>query len=599
MTDNQDDEDGLMTTTTDPSQAFLAQVQTATSVVHIHRSSFPSSDPFSADFDAAVGWLRANRPAVDLQILVDPLMADPVVFMRTDTTCWAGPLLPPMTTPWIHIPITTDQFDQFFTDEANSLAHPDTILPYNATPPLPDGATLINDFSRLNPTSVKEVVGYKQQRWPWSAFKPTEADFCNVVADTARAGGTISIAGKRHSQGGHTFFTDSVVLDITDFDEILAFYPEAKTIRVQSGITWDAVQRFVQPHGLSVSVMQAYPFFTVGGALAVSVHESDLRFGTIIDTVLSFRILLADGHVLDVSRETNSDLFGLVIGGYGLLGLVLEVELQLTDDLLLTQTVKTVAAADFTELFLAAKATPGTIFGYARPCFVDDDRLMTQMSMVTYAQATPTPPPGIFEIADLSYLGLRKLIYDLSRSYEWGKVIKWDLQQQYGDDFNVNLISRNNLMRADIRIPGDYRSSTDTDALQEYFVPVGQYAAFATGLAAILRQFSINMMSLGIRYVPETTASKLSYSPKGDVFGAIMVINHGTSIEQIANVEGWTRQIIDLVLSLGGTYYLPYAAYASRDQAHAAYPLLTEFLAAKDRYDPNHLFMNWFFHNYG
>ena len=174
-----------MTTITDPSQAFLTLLQTATSVVHIHRSSFPSSDPFSAGFDDAVAWVRANRPAVDVQILVDPSMADPVVFMRTDTTCWAGPLLPPMTTPWIQIPITTDQFDQFFTDEAHALAHPETILPYNATPPLPDGTTLINDFSRLNPTSVKEVVGYKQQRWPWSAFKPTEADFCNVVADTA------------------------------------------------------------------------------------------------------------------------------------------------------------------------------------------------------------------------------------------------------------------------------------------------------------------------------------------------------------------------------------------------------------------------------
>jgi len=588
-----------MTDTPDPAEAFLAQLQTAASVVHVWRSSFPSSDPFSAGFDTAVAWVREHRTDVDVQILVDPSMADTVVFFRTDATCWAGPLLAPVSTPWIQIPITADQYEQFFTDQAHALANPETILPYNATPGLPDGSTLIDDFSRLNATSVKEVVGYKQQRWPWSAFAPTEADFCNVVAEVARNGGTVSIAGKRHSQGGHTFYTGSVVLDITDFDEILAFDKDAKTIRVQSGTTWDVIQRFAQPHGLSVSVMQAYPFFTVGGALAVGVHESDLRFGTIIDTVLSFRILLADGRVLDVSREQNAELFGLVIGGYGLFGLVLEVELQLTDDILLTQKVANVAATDFSGLFLAAKATKGIIYGYARPCFVDDDRLMMQMSMVTYAEADTPPPPGIFDIADMSYLGLRKLIYDLSRSYAWGKVVKWDMQEQYGDGFNVNLISRNNLMRADIRIPGDHRSSTDTDALQEYFVPVGQYAAFAAGLGVILREHSINMMSLGIRFVPQTTASVLSYSPAGDVFGAIMVVNHGTSTEQIAAVQAWTREIIDLVLSLGGTYYLPYAAYATREQAHSSYPRLAEFLAAKNRYDPNHVFMNWFFHNYG
>jgi decaprenylphospho-beta-D-ribofuranose 2-oxidase len=588
--------------TDDPGAAFLEKVQTATTTVHIYRSSFPTSDPFSVGFDAAVGWLRANKPTVDLRIVVDPLVADPVLFFRVDATVWAGPLLAPLAPPWLPIPVTTDQFDQFFSDQVAHLAHPEAILPYNATPTLPDGSTLINDFSRLNPTSVAEVVGYKQPRWPWSAFAPTEADFCNVVAAAALAGQTVSIAGKRHSQGGHTFFENSVVLDITDFNQILEFDAAAKTIRVQSGTTWDQIQRFAQPHGLSVCVKQAYPFFTVGGSLSVNVHESDLRFGQFIDTVLSFRILLADGRVLDVSLTENADLFGLVIGGYGLFGLVLEIELQLTDDLLLTQVVSNVSAAEFTEKFLTAKDEPGVIYGYARPCFVPDEHLMDDMSMVMFSKAPPTDPPppsSLFEIQDMSYLGLRKLIYDLSRSYEWGKVIKWDLQEQFGDNFNENLISRNNLMRADIRIPGDYRSSTDTDALQEYFVPVEQYAAFAAGVGKIVKDSDVNLMSVGIRWVPKSSASVLSYSADSDVFGAIMVINHGTSPAEIAAVETWTRQMIDLAMSLGGTYYLPYAAYATREQAQAAYPRLNEFIAAKEHWDPNHLFMNWFFHNYG
>ncbi|MEP6623838.1 MAG: FAD-dependent oxidoreductase, partial [Acidimicrobiia bacterium] len=274
-----------MTAPTDPAAAFLAQLQTATSVVEIYRSSFPSSEPFSAGFDTAVAWLRANKPEVKLEILTDPMMADTLVFFRTDATVSAGPLWAPSPAAWLQLDplgITPDNFDQFFGDQRNKLAHPEVIQPYNATPEMPDGTTLINDFSRLNETAAREVLGKQHLRWPWSAFPPTEADLCNVVAEAARNGHQISIAGKRHSQGGHTFFEGAVVIDITDFNEILSFDPVAKTIVVQSGTTWDQIQRFVAPHGLSVQIMQAYPFFTVGGSLGVSVHESDLRFGPII-----------------------------------------------------------------------------------------------------------------------------------------------------------------------------------------------------------------------------------------------------------------------------------------------------------------------------
>ncbi|MEP6623175.1 MAG: hypothetical protein ABJC79_01920, partial [Acidimicrobiia bacterium] len=307
-----------------------------------------------------------------------------------------------------------------------------------------------------------------------------------------------------------------------------------------------------------------------------------------------------DGQVLDVSRTENEDLFGLVIGGYGLIGLVLEVELQLTDDMLLTQTVTNVTSATFAAAFEACLAAGTAIFGYARPCFAIDDRYMVDTSMVTYTKVPdPDPASPLFAIQDMTYLALRKLIYDLSRSYDWAKTTKWDLQVQYGDEFNMSQISRNNLMRADIRIPGDYRSSSDTDALQEYFVPCDRYADFAAGLAGILRAHRVNMISLGIRYVPQTTESVLSYSPESAVFSAIMVVNHDSSTAGVEAVRDWTREITDLVISLGGTYYLPYAGYPTREQAHAAYPRLSEFIAKKNQYDPDHVFCNWFFANYG
>lgn len=82
----------------------------------------------------------------------------------------------------------------------------------------------------------------------------------------------------------------------------------------------------------AVQVMQSQNIFTVGGSLSVNVHGRDIRHEALIDTVDSFRLLMADGTVRNVSREENAELFPYVIGGYGLFGVILDVTLKLTDD---------------------------------------------------------------------------------------------------------------------------------------------------------------------------------------------------------------------------------------------------------------------------
>ncbi len=61
--------------------------------------------------------------------------------------------------------------------------------------------------------------------------------------------------------------------------------------------------------------MQSQNIFTVGGSLSVNVHGRDIRHEALIDTVESFRLLMADGTVRNVSREENAELFPYVIGG--------------------------------------------------------------------------------------------------------------------------------------------------------------------------------------------------------------------------------------------------------------------------------------------
>jgi hypothetical protein len=53
-----------------------------------------------------------------------------------------------------------------------------------------------------------------------------------------------------------------------------------------------------------------------------------------------------------------------------------------------------------------------------------------------------------------------------------------------------------------------------------------------------------------------------------------------------------TERLIDAILSIGGTFYLPYRLHARRDQVEQGYPNVAAFVAMKRSYDPGLLFRN-------
>src|SRR5579872_279851 len=78
--------------------------------------------------------------------------------------------------------------------------------------------------------------------------------------------------------------------------------------------------------------MQGPNVFTVGGSISVNAHGWDMRHGPVAASVEWFSILLADGSVKRCSRTENPELFHLVLGGYGLFGVILNVGLHVTDN---------------------------------------------------------------------------------------------------------------------------------------------------------------------------------------------------------------------------------------------------------------------------
>jgi FAD/FMN-containing dehydrogenase len=410
----------------------------------------------------------------------------------------------------------------------------------------------------------------------------------------------VSISGSRHSQGGHIVYDDALVVDMRDFVEVLAFDPRRKVIRVEAGATWDDVQRYVAPRGLAVKVMQSSNIFTVGGTLSANAHGRDLDKTSVVETVRSLRLLTADGTIVEASRDRNAELFRLVVGGYGMFGVILDAEIELTDDEVYEQRSTLVDYRDFPRHFeTAVKTDPTVALMLARPSIDRDDFLRT--IVVTTWHRTEERPVGVFALSEERHVWRDRFLFGLSRTFDWAKDLRWALQKRL--ELGVGekrIMSRNNAMRpplAPLELL-DHYSASNTDVIQEYFVPTRNFVRFMNDLRRLLTEGEMNVLSATIRYVRANDEVALPYAPREDAFAIIHMSNVGLSPEAQAGARAVTRRIVDAAIAAGGTYYLTYQLYPTRDQLVSAYPRAEEVFARKRVYDPQELFMSRFYATY-
>ena len=65
----------------------------------------------------------------------------------------------------------------------------------------------------------------------------------------------------------------------------------------------------------------------------------------------ALQLVLADGRVVETSRQENPELFAAAIGGYGAVGVITEVELDLDDNTRMERRIEPVPLADYPKFF--------------------------------------------------------------------------------------------------------------------------------------------------------------------------------------------------------------------------------------------------------
>lgn len=397
----------------------------------------------------------------------------------------------------------------------------------------------------------------------------------------------VSIAGGKYSHGGQTMFDGSIYLDFKEYKHILDLNlnTEPKSITVQAGATWEQLIKYLDGFNLSVSEMQSYYNFTVGGSISVNCHGRGLLYGTVGDSVLSLKVLTVDGHELIASREINFDLFQGIIGGYGGIAIILEATLLLTDNYPIERKVTIMKRNELNNFYKDILKQPSLVFYNSNIYPTHDDQVV---NISWYKSKGKLTDEHRIEPKQSKYFG-SMLMEQLLRRNILMKYVRAKLEPEML--LQPKIVMRNNEIASDVNKLQPLIKYPTTTILQEYFVPINQIRPFLDYFWVVIGNYQVNLLNLSLRYVKRTSLPILNYAPD-DRISVVLYLNLGNNKLSLSYCQKWTQLITQRSIDLGGSYYLPYLLLATKEQFRLAYPNYKIYMAIKHKYDPNNRLCN-------
>jgi FAD/FMN-containing dehydrogenase len=405
--------------------------------------------------------------------------------------------------------------------------------------------------------------------------------------------------------GGQQFGEATTLVDTRNLDRVLAFDDDAGLVTVEGGIQWPSLLE--QLRRLQAGRLRQWGIYqkqtgadrlSLGGALACNAHGRGLTLKPIVDQVEAFDLVDWRGDVQTCSRTQNAELFALAIGGYGLFGVISRITLRLRPRIKLRRVV----AIEQTSTVMArfdARIDEGFLYGdYQFTIDADRPDFLERGVFSCYepvADDTPlTDDPIRFSAEDwsrLTWLAHRHkdAAFDIysTRYLETSGQIYWSDSQlaEYLDDYHADL---------DCALGASVKGS---EMITELYVPRARFLAFMIDAQETLRRRHGDVIYGTVRLIERDEDTFLAWAR--EPYACIVFNLHvDHTAEAIASAAETFRELIDVSVRHGGSYYLTYHRWARPDQVERCYPQMREFLRAKRRYDPYELFhSDWYRHH--
>ena len=478
------------------------------------------------------------------------------------------------------------------------------------------GPILVDDVTRMNATPVDRIF-----------FPRAREDVAAILALARRHKRRVCVRGTKHSMGGQTVAPQAFLIDMARLNQV-SFDPEAQIVACGPGTRWCELIKHLNQFGLSPRTMQSYSNFSVGGSISVNAHGITTDF-CCSESVVSLDVLTWDGRFMQCSRtatvaETGEpddearELFKLVIGGYGLFGIITEVRLKVNNNVHLDMDRIVMSnPEDFARIYRHSLGGDGGQGGQGH-----EDGVEVKLARLNI-YAPEKVDLFIFRRANLAGARTISRLPDHPREmgmfqkilYKWlmpalGRV-RPSIEALMGRaiDMKDDGAQRNELMFETAEPLGKLYSPLfqvdDTFVLQEYFVPAEKYVAFIHAAKPVFKLVTADgrdaiLLNTTVRYVHEDTDAFLPYSSSpGGSFAFVLYYRLHRTEAGDAQLREAHEAFTNITLDLGGTFYLPYRHHYSAGDLRKAYPMIDVFFDKKEHWDPTGMFSNRWFLAYG
>ena len=444
----------------------------------------------------------------------------------------------------------------------------------------PSGEKILNDASGLSATPI-----HKHQRY--SDGDQALVDRIRAELKEARAAGrSLNVGAARHSMGAQAIPRDGTAITLEN--SAVEIDSSSQCYHAHAGARWSDVIGALDPKEWSPKVMQSNNDFGLAATYSVNAHGWPVPYGPMGSTVRSLRMVLPSGELVTCSPTENADLFNLGMGGYGLIGVVVDMEVEMVKNSRLVPTFDLMDASEFAASFKKAIEDPAVTMAYGR-LNVERESFFHNALLITYRETNDQENlPAAAGSGWMAHAASR--IYRAQLGNEALKFFRWWNESRVGPALGGGEVTRNSLINEPV-LTLDDRNPHRTDILHEYFVGFDAFDGFLTACREVIPSSYQEFLNVTLRYVAQDDQSVLSFARVPRI-AAVMSFSQELTHRGEADQARMTRDLIDRIVDIGGAYYLPYRPHATLDQLTKSYPRAEEFSTAKREMDPDLVLRN-------
>jgi len=396
--------------------------------------------------------------------------------------------------------------------------------------------------------------------------------------------------------GGQQFASGAPLLDMTGLNRAVDLDHGRGLLTIEAGADWRQIVQAtheLQPGGVRWAIRQKQTgadSLTLGGSISCNAHGRGLLMPPLVADIESVELVTPSGELKRVSREENAELFPLVVGGFGLFGVIAAATLRLTPRLKLRRLVDIIDLDDAVHA-IWRRIDQGCLYGdFQYAIDPSDDSFLRRGVMACYepvpdSTAIESADPGLpreawLELLALAHHDQREAFrrYSLHYLASHGRIYWSDTMQlstyipTYGEFVAKSLPE------------GSWRPERSL-MITELFVPPAELNAFMAAARGILRSTGVQDIYGTIRAIRKDSETILPWA-REDYACVIFNLLTEHSEGGVERTRRACRMLIDAAADRGGSFYLTYHRWATREQLLRCHPKLPEFLALKRKHDP-------------